>query len=109
MDTTALSNRVTALDNKLKDNKPLQYVTIGGIILAVITFFILVYLILHLLVSLLLALFGAFNTSIKSHSNQNSTSADSSQGLQMEGVYAGRIQAEYPGADRVQAERVYAQ
>lgn len=99
----------TALLNKKldKNKKPIKYVTIAGIILATITFFVLLYLILHLIFNVVLALFGGFNYSnlAKLNANQKAnanasatTTVTTGEVYQANGVQQGFSNAGYANA-----------
>ena len=72
------------LNKKIDDNKkPLQIVTIGGMILGILTFFTLVFSILHLLFSFIFALGSGINNSqvaasVRANYQKNSAASASS-------------------------------
>jgi hypothetical protein len=74
MDTSAVSDKIKVVNEKIDENKkPIQYVVIGGIILAIIVFFLMLFMLFRLIFG-----FGLYLAKSIGENNRNTAAANAS-------------------------------
>jgi hypothetical protein len=118
VDTPAVDKKIDDINKKIDEHKkPITYVVIGGIILALITFLILLYLLFRLIAGLGIGMYAAANqawedselSAAQNDDDENGNGAATStiKRPKANRVYAKRGHIKYGGPARASAGRGY--